>query len=121
MTAYASNEAEISNLTINCEIRSVNHRYGDVSLKLPDVLRFMETELRALFSSQIKRGKIDCTISYKSLTKLGKGFVVNHEALATLLAATEEVPVHPPNPAPIAMESARRALERAGYDFDKII
>ena len=36
------------------------------------------------------------------------------------LAATEEVPVHPPNPAPIAIESARRALERAGYNFDEI-
>ena len=37
------------------------------------------------------------------------------------LPKTEEVPVHPPNPAPIAMESARRALIRAGYDFDEII
>lgn len=37
------------------------------------------------------------------------------------LRATEEVPVHPPNPAPIAIESARRALARAAYDFDEII
>lgn len=37
------------------------------------------------------------------------------------LADTDEVPVHPPNPTPIAIESARRALERAGYDFDEII
>ncbi|MEO6883627.1 MAG: hemerythrin domain-containing protein [Bacteroidia bacterium] len=36
------------------------------------------------------------------------------------LANTEEVPVHPSNPAPIAIESARRALARAGYDFDEI-
>ena len=36
------------------------------------------------------------------------------------LATTEEVPVHPPNPAPIAIESARRALARAGYDYDVI-
>lgn len=37
------------------------------------------------------------------------------------LAETEEVPVHPPNPAPIAIESARRALARAGYDFDEVM
>lgn len=37
------------------------------------------------------------------------------------LANVEEVPVHPPNPAPIAIESARRALIRAGYDFDEIV
>jgi hemerythrin superfamily protein len=43
-----------------------------------------------------------------------------HELLDQI-AATEEVPVHPPNSAPIAIESARRALERAGYDFDEIV
>ncbi len=37
------------------------------------------------------------------------------------LAGTEEVPVHPPNPAPIAIASARRALKRANYDFDAIV
>jgi len=43
------------------------------------------------------------------------------QELLNQLAQTEEVPVHPPNPAPIAIESARRALARAGYDFDEII
>jgi len=43
------------------------------------------------------------------------------EKLLEQLANTDEVPVHPPNAAPIAIESARRALARAGYDFDSII
>lgn len=43
------------------------------------------------------------------------------QELLDQLAVTEEVPIHPPNPAPIAIESARRALARAGYDFDEII
>ena len=43
------------------------------------------------------------------------------EELLELLAEVEEVPVHPPNPAPIALESARRALIRAGYDYDEIV
>lgn len=37
------------------------------------------------------------------------------------LMATTEVPVHPPNPAPIAIEAARRALARAGYDYDALV
>ena len=37
------------------------------------------------------------------------------------LMATKEVPVHPPNPAPIAIEAAKRALGRAGYDYDRIV
>ena len=43
------------------------------------------------------------------------------EAILTRLKASPEVPVHPCNPAPIAIESARRALARANYDFDEII
>lgn len=43
------------------------------------------------------------------------------QKLLDILATIEEVPVHPPNPAPIAIESARRALARAGYDYDAII
>ena len=43
------------------------------------------------------------------------------QALLEELLATTEVHVHPPNPAPIAMESAKRALIRAGYDYDEIL
>lgn len=42
------------------------------------------------------------------------------QELLDQLATIEEVPVHPPNSAPIAIESARRALARAGYDFDAL-
>lgn len=91
MTAYACNEAEISNLTINCELRTVNHRYSDVSLKLPEALRFMETELRAILSSQIKRGKLDCSLSYKKADKSQQNLIINHDALTTLLALTKQI------------------------------
>lgn len=43
------------------------------------------------------------------------------QELLAQLATTEEVPVHPPNSAPIALASARRALLRAGYDYDEIL
>lgn len=43
------------------------------------------------------------------------------QELLDQLLATKAVPVHPPNPAPIAMASARRALIRAGYDYDDIL
>ena len=43
------------------------------------------------------------------------------EELLVQLNAAAEVPVHPPNPAPIALESAKRALIRAGYDYDEIV
>ena len=44
------------------EIRSVNHRYLDVSLRLPDEWRRIETACRELGSKYVRRGKIDCTL-----------------------------------------------------------
>lgn len=55
---------------------------------------------------------------YDICERLTKG---QTQELLDQLHATKEVPVHPPNPAPIAMASARRALERAGYDFDEML
>ena len=91
MTAYAGNEVSIGDITLNCELRSVNHRYCDITLKLPDHLRFIETDLRALLATKINRGKVECAISYKKQTKNSQSFNVNLEAVAALLAATDQI------------------------------
>lgn len=91
MTAYANNEAELGNLTINCELRSVNHRYFDLTLKIPDRLRFVEAQLRTLISGKINRGKVECALSYKKQNKEGQSFVINTEAVQALIAATEQI------------------------------
>ena len=94
MTAYAGNEADIGDLTINCELRSVNHRYCDISLKLPDRLRFIEADLRSTIAAKINRGKIECTLSYKKQAKEGQHFIVNFDAVTALLAATDQIEEH---------------------------
>ena len=91
MTAYAGNEVSIGDITLNCELRSVNHRYCDITLKLPDHLRFIETDLRALLATKINRGKVECAISYKKQAKNGQSFNVNLQAVAALLAATDQI------------------------------
>lgn len=94
MTAYAGNEADIGDLTINCELRSVNHRYCDISLKLPDRLRFIEADLRSTIAARINRGKIECTLSYKKRAEEGQNFIVNFDAVTALLAATDQIEEH---------------------------
>ncbi|CAA9889468.1 conserved hypothetical protein [Candidatus Methylobacter favarea] len=91
MTAFAGAEAAIGNSTISCEMRSVNHRYCDITLKLPERLRFMETDLRSVVAEKINRGKIECTLTYKEQAKDGQNFIVNMDAVATLLAATDAI------------------------------
>jgi uncharacterized protein (TIGR00255 family) len=91
MTAFASNEAEIGNLTLSCELRTVNHRYCDVTFKLPDRLRFIESDLRTLIAAKIKRGKVECIINCKKQAKEGQSLMINCDAVAALLAATNEI------------------------------
>jgi uncharacterized protein (TIGR00255 family) len=91
MTAYACNEAEIGNLTINCELRSVNHRYCDITVKLPDRLRSIEADVRTVIGEKVNRGKIECALSYKKQDKNGQNFIINMNAVNALLAATDQI------------------------------
>ena len=94
MTAYAGNEASIGDSTINCELRSVNHRYCDITIKLPDHLRFIEADLRSIIAAKINRGKVECALSYKKKAKDGQGYNVNIDAVTALLAATDQIEEH---------------------------
>ncbi|WP_442498228.1 YicC/YloC family endoribonuclease [Methylobacter sp. sgz302048] len=91
MTAFAGNEAEIGNLTLSCELRTVNHRYCDITFKLPDRLRFIESDLRTLIAAKIKRGKVECIINCKKQAKEGQTLMINRDAVAALLAAANEI------------------------------
>ena len=53
MTAYAGSETSIGDLTLNCELRSVNHRYCDITLKLPEHFRFLEADIRAMLTARL--------------------------------------------------------------------
>lgn len=98
MTAFAGNETEIGDLTISCELRSVNHRYCDISLKLPDRLRFVEADLRSAIAAKINRGKVECSLSYKKQAKSGQNFIINADAVTTLLAAASAIEQQMPAP-----------------------
>ena len=62
MTAYGRAEDSNNNNSISCEIRSVNHRYLELSIRLPEELRLIEQKIREHISDKLKRGKIDCNI-----------------------------------------------------------
>lgn len=91
MTAFAGNEAEIGDLTVSCELRTVNHRYCDISLRLPDRLRFVEADLRSAIAAKINRGKVECSLNYKKQAKNGQTFIVNTDAVTALLTAASNI------------------------------
>ena len=65
MTGYGKGEATVDNITMSVEIKTVNHRYLDVSIKLPRTLMAFENGLKKKIGSAIGRGKIDVYINYE--------------------------------------------------------
>lgn len=66
MTAFARMQSECIQGNLVCEIRSINHRYLEASVYLPDMLRSLEMNVRDNIRNQVKRGKIDCVIRYQA-------------------------------------------------------
>lgn len=65
MTGYGKAEASSAAGKFSVEVRSVNHRYGEVTIKLPRQILAMEVDLRRRVSDRFKRGKIDLFIQFE--------------------------------------------------------
>ncbi|MCF6336583.1 MAG: YicC family protein [Gammaproteobacteria bacterium] len=66
MTAFSRQEGDTENGHLVWELRSVNHRFSEVSLRLPEELRFLEPKIREQVAKCIKRGKIDATLRFQT-------------------------------------------------------
>src|SRR6185295_17466464 len=62
MTAYASAESTTPLGVLSCELRSVNHRYLELSPRLPEELRSIESTLRERVAAKLTRGKVDVNV-----------------------------------------------------------
>jgi uncharacterized protein (TIGR00255 family) len=91
MTGFARHERTGPFGTLVCEIRSVNHRYLDATLRLPDSCRALETELRQSLARDLKRGKVDCTLQQRSPQADAVGLDIDQAALDRLLARLRQL------------------------------
>jgi uncharacterized protein (TIGR00255 family) len=64
MTGYAVMSREIPEGSLTLELRSVNNRYLDIQFRLPDEFRLLEPAMRELLNTQLKRGKVDCRLTF---------------------------------------------------------
>jgi len=66
MTGFARHDTEAEGQSLAWEIRSVNHRYLDLRVQLPDALRALETDVRARLQQSLGRGKVDAVLRLES-------------------------------------------------------
>jgi uncharacterized protein (TIGR00255 family) len=84
MTAYASAETTGPSGTLSCELRTVNHRYLELSPRLPDELRNFESQLRERVAAKLSRGKLDLTVRLRGGDARGDSLQINSTLLSRL-------------------------------------
>ena len=77
MTGYGKSTLEINSRKYQVEIKSLNHRYLDISIRMPKQLSYLEETIKQQISSKISRGKIDVFISWENNSIEGRNIKIN--------------------------------------------
>ncbi|MDL1971028.1 MAG: YicC family protein [Candidatus Desulfofervidaceae bacterium] len=91
MTAYARGETTWENLTITLEMRTLNHRYRDIILKLPQKLSPLEEKVKQFIAEHIARGRVECTVKISGDMEGLPKLTVNWEAAKIYYHLLEEL------------------------------
>ncbi|OGA25669.1 MAG: YicC family protein [Betaproteobacteria bacterium RIFCSPLOWO2_02_FULL_67_26] len=84
MTGYATAAREFPFGMLSVELRSVNHRYLDIQFRLPDDLRAVEPALRELVSEHVRRGKVECRVSFSAAPGTHRMLTLNEDLMLRL-------------------------------------
>lgn len=101
MTAFSRQEKQASWGRLVWEIRSVNHRYLEISTRLPEEFRALEPKIKGEVAAKLNRGKIECNLRYLSSTDIGADISFNEEFVKKLIHASQKIDRLSGNSAPI--------------------
>lgn len=96
MTAFASAESDTAHGTLSIELRSVNHRYLELSPRLPDDLRSFEPQLRDILNARLSRGKVDISVRLKPAATRSAALVLDEVLLARLAESAQTLSARVP-------------------------
>jgi uncharacterized protein (TIGR00255 family) len=108
MTGYATASRELAWGAVSVELRSVNHRYLDLSFRMPDELRPVEQAMREMISAAMTRGKVECRVSYALRPGAEGGNEIDATLLAQLLRLNAQVQAALPDARPLGVPDILR-------------
>jgi uncharacterized protein (TIGR00255 family) len=93
MTGYAQSTLKVSNLLINLELKSVNHRFLDISYRTNDEFKSLESQIRDILAQKLQRGKIELKIYLKEdpATSSTANICLNSSKLNAYLSLIEQI------------------------------
>lgn len=102
MTGFARRERQGPWGTLVCELRTVNHRYLEISLRLPDELKGLDNDVRQSIAGALRRGKVDVSLYLKSAAGTARSLELDQMLLDELLVRIEQVRARLPSAAPVS-------------------
>ena len=93
MTGFGRAKLEKNNRIYNIEIKSVNHKYSDITIKMPRSLSYLEEKLKKEISASVSRGKIDVYITFENYSEAGKEIIINKELVDEYLKKFREISI----------------------------
>jgi len=91
MTAFVQHESQSEQSRLVWEIRSVNHRYLEISMRLPEELRSAEMSFRETIKASLSRGRIDAVLRYQSAESSANSPELNLDTINQLMAWSRTV------------------------------
>lgn len=91
MTAFARQEQVKDWGVLTLELRSVNHRYLDIALRLPEDFRSLEPKIRAKVSAKLARGKVDVGLRFSHTESSGGEILINKDLVSQVANASREI------------------------------
>ena len=90
MTGFGKSEVTIGHLHVNIEIRSINSKFLDLTLKIPTVFKEIDSSLRFIIKNELNRGKIELAIHYEKINSISK-ITINKEQLKNYYNQLKEI------------------------------
>ncbi len=91
MTAFAHCQSTTPQGKLSWEIRTVNHRYLDVTIRLPEEFRAQENDFRQSIQSRLQRGKLEASLRYASGVAEDNSIVINEPLARALIIACRQI------------------------------
>lgn len=103
------------------EIRTVNHRYLEMFIRLPEELRVMENAVRECISAKLGRGKVDCMLRYEPSETSASQITINKQLANKLVEAAESLSIMGPSSLnPVDILRWPGVIEKEAVDPDAI-
>ena len=91
MTGFGRSNLQENLREYQVEIKTVNHKYSDINIRMPRNISYLEDEVRKAISSKIKRGKVDVFITFDNYSDEGKSVKINKEIAKVYIKSLKEL------------------------------